>query len=303
MIEIKYNDEDHRYWIKAEGTGGWLEVPSVTTVLEDMSSVPALPWWGMRVGMAAAVEAMAHVPWADLANAHTPLEIINPQTIPPERRHYAKGDRKRKKPKSLIEAWTVDNRRSTNHVADDAGDRGTAIHTVLEMLALDEIPNVERFPADQRGWIAGLVQWYLDQEPTFLLNEVMVASAEHRYAGRFDSVVMYPDSRIVLLDLKTSKGVYKKHLRQLALYEAGFEEMGLWPNVLDALDLDETMTQTFTRAFDALEVLHITAAGEYHMVPSLYRPEHVLPTVTAWHADRAGWLLHADVPGLFEDVR
>jgi hypothetical protein len=297
MIEIKYNDETHRYWLKSPETEGLIAVPSVTEILDEMSNAPALPWWGMRVGMAGVVEMMADVPWGTIANANTPLEIIDPASIQQGRRHFTKADRRQEKPRSLVETWVVDHKRSTNHLADLAGDRGTSIHTVLEMLALDEMPDPSQFPEDHRGWVAGLIQWYLDQEPVFLMNEVMVGSVEHRFAGRFDAIVRYPDADVALLDLKTSKGVYKKHLRQLALYEVGFREMGLWDTLRPAA------MKFHDEYFDRLEVLHVRPDGGYSMVPSKFRPEHVIPTVAAFHADRAGWLLHQGVPGLHEDVR
>jgi hypothetical protein len=295
-ITVKYQDEGHRYWVMGGALDGYLQVPSVTEVLNDMSSFDAGPWWGMRVGMAGVVEMMRKVSWALIANANEPQHIITPDLIPPEDQHFTARDTRKQKPRSLVEKWIVDARRSTNHILDEASDRGTNVHLVLEQLALEQMPDVTTFPEDQRGWVAAIMQWWLDQEPTFLMNEVIVGSAAHRYAGRFDTVVQYPDGRVVLTDLKTSKGVYKKHLRQLALYEAAFDEMGLW----STLDVEPLAV---AGEFDDLEVLHARRDGSYTLVPPRYRPEHVLPTVQAYHADRAGWLLHHGVAGLFEDVK
>jgi hypothetical protein len=294
-IEVRYEDTEHRYWLRG-GTltdPGWVEVPSVTTALGAMSSKDALPWWAMRVGMAAVVEMMRHVSWAEIANAHEPAEIISPTKIPAERQVFSARDFKRERPKSRIEAWAVDAKRTTNHISDEAAERGESIHKIPEDLALGLMPDVNRFPVEHRGWVAGVMQWWLDQEPSFLLNEVIVGSTRHRYAGRFDMIVYYEHrDQVVLTDLKTSKGVYKSHLRQLPLYLHGFEEMGL------------RLPEPFAgRSIDALEVLHVTEDGRYALVPSLYRPEHVLPTIDAYHADREGWLLHKDVKGLWEEVK
>jgi hypothetical protein len=300
MIEVKYDDEQHRYWLRSdvEGWESWTEVPSVTKILGAMSSKDALPWWGMRVGMAAVVAMMSDVSWAEIANCAEPKHIITPTLLPEGQRHFSKSDYRREKPKSLVEAWAVENKRSTNHILDEASERGEGAHGVLEALALDEMPDPGKFPEDRRGWVQGIMQWWLDQEPRFLMNEVIVASVKHRFAGRFDTIVQYPDGRICLVDLKTSKGVYKTHLRQLATYVVGFDEMNLWPLLHEQLG-----HKLLADRFDGLEVLHVTQSGEYRLVPSLYRPEHVTPTIDAYHADREGWLLHQGVKGLWEEVR
>lgn len=296
-ILAKYNDEQHRYWLTGGGVfDGWEEVPSVTTVLKKMSSFDAGPWWGMRVGMAGVVEMMSKVSWAQIANANPPAHIITPALIPESEQHFTARDYKRQKPRSLVEKWIVDAKRSVNHLLDEAADRGTNIHLVLEQLALEQMPELKDYPEDQRGWVAGLMQWWLDQEPVFLMNEVIVGSVAHRYAGRFDCIVRYPDGRVVLTDLKTSTGVYKTHLRQLALYEHGFHEMALWQSI------PVNPGEDVPTKFDGLEVLHIDRHGNYSLVPSHYRPEDVLPTVAAFHADNEGWLRHKGVTGLHEDV-
>jgi hypothetical protein len=80
-------------------------------------------------------------------------------------------------------------------------------------------------------------------EPVFHKTEVMVGSAKHGFAGRYD-VRCEIDGQICLLDLKTGKGIYDAALLQLAGYELASVEMGEEP-------------------VDRLVVLRLGADGKY----------------------------------------
>lgn len=244
---ITYEDGPHKYWIDGE------EVASVTQILEKTEAKPALPWWGMRVGMAAIIHAMGSSSWAELANANTYREILAGKPEP-GREFFTRNDKKRKKPKTLVEALCIDNRLSTNHVKEDAGDRGTAIHDAMEALGAGVMPDIDDFPVEFHGYIEGLMRWWLDHEPDFVHQEVIVGSKELRYAGRFDKVLTYNkgphQDKLILSDLKTSKAVYLSHLVQLDGYEVGWVEMGAGP------------------LFDAKHVLNVPGDGSYQIVES-----------------------------------
>jgi hypothetical protein len=261
-IQIKYDDASHRYWIN-DYDGAWLEVPSVSTYAKLMypAASEAMAWWGMRVGFAGVVAMMNEVGWAKIANANTPDELIRPHTLRPERQFFRERDRSRTRPKTFIEAWVQDHDRDVNKVRDETADRGTGIHQALEDLAIEKMPDPLDYPLEHRGWIAGLCQWWLDQEPEFLANEVMVASRRHHFAGRFDTIVAYQDARgRRLTDLKTSKRPYLSHLAQLVIYSIGYAE-------------------TFPEEppFEGLDVLWVTDEGTYELVPCHLTPDHVIP--------------------------
>lgn len=282
-IRIDYDDDKHIYWVNGE------LVPGATGITGDTMPKDALGWWGMRVGMAAVVAMMRDVSWAEIANAHQPEGIIDPASLPEAERYYSKSDRKREKPKSIIEAWTTDNKRTVNHILDEAAERGTDVHTALEMLGIDEVVDIGKFPPLQQGYVAGLLQWFLEQEPEFEENEVIVGSAKHRFAGRFDTIVRYPhrpEAGRVLTDAKTSKGVYFSHIMQLPLYRLGYHEMGFGEE---------------RGPIDTMEVLHLGADGTYTLVPSLVQEDSVVAMVHWYHAQQEEKARHRDVPGLRQD--
>ncbi len=280
--EVLYDDDKHAYWLREPGQPK-ISVPSVSAILGETAPKDALGWWGMRVGIAAVVQAMASVGWAKVANANLPAEIIDPALLPPERQFFRQTGLPKAKltPRSFLECWACDNKVTVNHIRDEAADRGTDIHAAFEAYAAGEIISPREFPEDQRGWVAGINQWYIDQEPQIEAAEVIVGSMRHRFAGRFDAVVQYPDGARVLTDLKTSKGVYHSHLRQLAMYRLGYLEMGLGED------------------FDRLEVLQVGRDGSYKLVPSKWTPETIVPMVEWFHAQQVGVAAHKGVTGIY----
>ena len=276
-IEIRYDDDKHKYWIDGE------EVVSVSQILDRTSAKDALPWWGMRVGMASIVTALATTGWAEIANANTPKEII--EGVPAQGSEYfGKNDQARKKPKTLVEALALDNRVTTNHIKEDAGARGTNVHAAMEAFAVGKMPDAEEFPVDQRGYVQALAQWWLDHEPEFLENEVIVGSRIWRYAGRFDTVVRYQagphKGKRVLADLKTSKSVYLSHLKQLVGYKIAYLEMGAGD------------------PFDELQVVHADKHGNYNIVPSSCSDESFTAAAMLYHADCAAKDAHRGIRGV-----
>lgn len=278
-FEIKYDDPSHRYWIAPQRASVY-EVPSITTILDATTQKGGLPWWGMRVGLASAIAAMGEVAWAEIANANTPAEIIDPAKITdPARAYFTKNDRKREKPRSMVECLTVDKKRSVNHIKEEAGDRGTAIHKVLEDLGADIMPSVTDFPPEHRGWVAAVMQWWLDQEPEIEEMEVITGSHRYGFAGRFDLICRYPDGQRVLTDLKTSKGVYVSHLVQLAGYRLGYRELQ-------------------GREVDRMEVLHARPDGGYTLVPALTVDDDFLGHLAHMRLQDDLLARHTHVPGL-----
>jgi hypothetical protein len=154
---------------------------------------------------------------------------------------------------------------TVNHVRDKAGTRGLSTHDALEVMAETGIrPAPEFYPADQRGYIQGLLHFFADlDEFESLGSEIGVGSCEHLFAGRYDWRVRLRGSLVTnvktalmesfdgkfILDLKTSKGVYASHFLQLEAYEGASIEGGY-----DATD-------------DRL-VLHVTDDGGYEVVRS-----------------------------------
>lgn len=250
---IRYQDSDHRYWIDG------IEVPSVSALLEETTPKPALTWWGMRVGIAACIKLLQenHVSWPVLAE-HVYEEVLT--GIPINSPKVMRGKGKNRKEKILVEAETINKKLDTNNIKSDAGDRGTAVHAAVELIGThDTIPDINEFPVEQQGYIRAVARWWMEQQPEFLRQEVIVGSRRHAFAGRFDLDANYPaptaegKSRI-LTDFKTSKSVYESHFEQLRLYELAEYELNEF-----IIEVDERVT------FDRLAVVLLKPDGNYEV--------------------------------------
>lgn len=230
-ISVYYQSEPKRLY-RVNG----VEVPSVTTV-NGVLDKPGLPWWGMKSG----TEGL--------------LTLIRDGLI----------GRSNGEPTVVIDGTpftaTVDNvvellkekKLTVNHVKDRAGDRGVSVHAALEAWCDDPTyrPDLSFFPETEHGYLTGLTRFLDDITPQLgrgkINAEVMVGSAEHGFAGRYDlDLPLKKDTELVvsrtpvrgekkdtfkggrwLLDLKTSAGVYPTHFIQLAAYEQARQECGL----------------------------------------------------------------------------
>lgn len=210
-------------------------VPSVTQILGVLDK-PALVWWGMTTG----VEGVCKL--ANLLGDE--LDFTDPAGVV-----------------SLLTA----NKMTVNHVRDQAGSRGTGVHDAAQSWATErKVLRPQQFPIEERGYVRGFTEFLLDHRPEFLETEVTVGSAEHSFAGRFDTLARL-DERLVLLDYKTSKRIYPEQFLQLSGYELARLEMG-------------------AEASDGQMVLRLAPDGSYELAESYATGDMFLGVKAAYDA-------------------
>lgn len=230
-ISVYYQSEPKRLY-RVNGT----EVPSVTTA-NGVLDKPGLPWWGMKAGAEGCLTLIRE----GLVGRQggEPVVIVGGMTFP------ATVDQ--------IVELLKERKLTVNHVKDRAGDRGVSVHAALEAWCDDQTyrPDLAFFPETEHGYLTGLTRFLDDLTPQLgrgkINAEVMVGSAKHGFAGRYDLDLplrknaelvvnrtpvrgetreIFPTGRW-LLDLKTSAGVYPTHFIQLAAYEQARQECGM----------------------------------------------------------------------------
>lgn len=167
-----------------------------------------------------------------------------------------------------------------------ARDRGDVAHDMLLHLLRDgETPNLATYPDDIRPWIAAGMRWAMHVEPEVLGAEMMVASVEHGFAGRFDLLARLRDGRTARIDYKTvtewkyrrdGKGEptdkllppYDENLIQLAGYEIAAPESGYDPA-------------------DCRMIVRLGPDGNYDITESHATEEHFLAALTAYKGRRS----------------
>lgn len=274
-IEIYYQAGPKRlYKIKPSGLSEglwnydeWREVPSVSQVL-DVLEKGGLSFWGMKVGVQGCVELWKEGYFSEM-----------PAAPPPEIAHFIDPPYA----EQIVDQLSA-RKLTVHHVRDKAADRGTSVHKALEAFAESGVvPDPKFYPENEQGYVAGLVAFINDAHPNTLSSELMVASAEHGFAGRFDwlagldfagdvVVKTYPKKKPVraavsggwLIDLKTSKGVYSSYKLQTAGYEGALIECG-YP------------------APDHKGILRVTEDGRYELVESHATFDDFLAVLKTYH--------------------
>jgi hypothetical protein len=107
---------------------------------------------------------------------------------------------------------------------DDAANAGTLVHKWAERFITGQETgdNIED-PRIKNGVFAFL-KWVKDTNIKFKESEFIVYSKKHKYAGILDLVAEI-DGKLVLVDFKTSTGIYPEMFLQVAGYKLAYEEM------------------------------------------------------------------------------
>lgn len=107
-----------------------------------------------------------------------------------------------------------------DRIKDSAADVGTRAHAAFNDIAMGKeptlTPDIERPVAEYRKWRerSGI---------RFIAGETKVASLLYGYAGSLDEVG-HDGERFVIVDYKTSKGIYDEYALQVAAYWQAFHE-------------------------------------------------------------------------------
>lgn len=105
-----------------------------------------------------------------------------------------------------------------NKERDSAAERGTKVHDLAEKLATTGEVDA---PEDLVGFIEGYLDFLDRWQITPVLVERIVANRTQWYSGKFDLIATSPllnGGKPVMVDLKTSKGVYLETALQCAAY-------------------------------------------------------------------------------------
>jgi hypothetical protein len=255
-LEIAFRKEPRQYWVND------VPVPGVTTIL-DLLSNQALPWWGMVVGVEGLVK----------------LSLDHPTPVIVDTTEGVAGNTDR-----FVELLK-EHKLTVNHNLDRASDRGTSVHLGLERWCeTGVLPDPEKWPEEERGYIRGLVGFLEAVQPTPIHSELMVGSEKHRFAGRFDLFALTDEKEVRptprkkrevpagkgIWDLKSRKGdknkaIYTKDLLQVQGYRICLEE-------------------SYNIRSDYEAVVSVREGGGWDIEVSDKKPYQYLAVKSAWEA-------------------
>lgn len=221
--ELQFMEKAHRYKMRTP-QGVLSYVPGVTTLIGGGIPKPALnPWYARMV--------------AEFVDQN-PLEVERLRGLPPVQHHGRERS-------ALVDALC----KVPTSKRDSAAERGTQIHALAEkVVAGDEVA----VPVEHDGEVTGYAEFLDTWDITPIVMEGRGANATEWFAGTLDLVGTSPhlaDGKPVMIDIKTSNGVYGETALQTAAY-ANFEFY------LDADGNEHPMPE-----IHACYVAHVTPSG------------------------------------------
>jgi hypothetical protein len=112
---------------------------------------------------------------------------------------------------------------------DKAAELGTFVHEMVEaFIGGKAITIPDALDKDEREAVSSafgaFTEWFEGNAFTVISQEEQLVSEAHRYGGTIDAVAKDGKERLVLIDFKTSNGVYEDHIYQLAAYRLLWNE-------------------------------------------------------------------------------
>lgn len=224
MVEVTRHQKGNRRFYTVDGDPDvlGLELPNVTTITNVLDK-PALVGWAERVG----IEAMRN-------NVEGFLDAPGVQYLDKEQ---------------WLDECAANAKGATRRTVDTAAEVGTGIHAAIEeVLKRTSVPNI---PVEYQQAMANFAAWYNQSNIKELtLSETMVYSKTYRYGGTLDAIGVTHDDQLILLDWKTSNGLYPETALQLAAYCQAYCEMYMfYPNdvILTAVRLGKDRPEFETK--------------------------------------------------------
>lgn len=108
-------------------------------------------------------------------------------------------------------------------VKKDAADLGTMAHDAIDRIVKGEDLKDEDIPAAVRVPVRNFRDWLASSGIHMVLGDTAVASVKDEFGGKLDALG-WDDNGYVILDWKTSSGIYDEYALQVSAYAAAFEE-------------------------------------------------------------------------------
>ena len=114
-------------------------------------------------------------------------------------------------------------------IRDKSADIGTLAHYMIECYLLEETPELGDYSSNDiamaKNAYDAFLLWWKDAGLVFAASEMGLVSEKHRFGGTIDLLAKNKEGETVLIDFKTSNGVYAEHYIQVSAYVKMYEEM------------------------------------------------------------------------------
>ena len=205
--------------VKAKGRGRVYvdelgkEYASVTTILNVINK-PAL------------------IPWAKKQSLEKVKFVLQ--------NHLMNGTLPEIKSTDDIDAIINEASKTPDQVLQTAGDFGSQAHALIEKVINARINNEKEpvTPVDLKVVMESFEMFCKQYNPVFIGSEVQVCSDvyyDYAYAGTVDAVIVH-EGRPIVIDFKTSKGIYDEHRLQVGAYSYALHRLNQKHHGIAGLD-------------------------------------------------------------------
>lgn len=192
-VDLVIAGKAHLYDVAAEGEAA--RYPSVTGFLGIISK-PALVPWAKREALALVEAALVN----RLDGKRCAQIVLN---------------------KAWIDNILIDAKKRPDQLKDEAADLGTRAHAFIDLIIHGREP--EAIPPEIEAPVKAFKDWWKGSGIELVMGDTKVASRIHGYGGSLDALGRR-NGRYVILDWKTSSGIYAEYALQVAAYAQAFTE-------------------------------------------------------------------------------
>ena len=195
-ISIEMVEKNRQHWYRVGGFEDLL--PSVTTMLKCIDKSGPMIIWAERTTIKKVRNSL--------------LSLDTPGFEPGDYMSYIEW----------VDGVLTDSGNAPEEERDRGAAKGTSAHALVAAILNGENPSI---PEDLARSVQGALKLIADKNLTVEAVEVPVWHPVCEYAGTVDLVARDTDGRLVVLDWKRSKGIYKEHGYQVAAYAYAIAEL------------------------------------------------------------------------------
>lgn len=192
-VDLVIEGKSHLYDVSSGGETA--RYPSVTGFLSVINK-PALLPWAKKEALASVESALLkRLDGKDLAKI-----VLN---------------------KPWIETILKEAKKRPDQIKDQAADLGTQAHAFIDLIIHGKEP--ESVPEAIEGPVQSFRDWWMESGIELVAGDTKVASVEHGYGGSLDALGRR-NGKLIILDWKTSSGIWTEYALQVAAYAQAFRE-------------------------------------------------------------------------------
>ncbi|MCG3204827.1 MAG: hypothetical protein KCHDKBKB_01544 [Elusimicrobia bacterium] len=123
--------------------------------------------------------------------------------------------------KPWIETILKEAKKRPDQIKDQAADLGTQAHAFIDLIIHGKEP--ESVPEAIEGPVQSFRDWWMKSGIELVMGDTKVASVEHGFGGSLDALGRR-NGKLIILDWKTSSGIWTEYALQVAAYAQAFRE-------------------------------------------------------------------------------